>query len=108
MTGGMMFKGTPGPWILCTSDDETKTYIQESKENNRHPHFASIRTDSWWGNGEGEANANLIAAAPELLEALQKIVKDLEMRAKNGVVDCSHGVYYEAHTAIAKALGEQK
>lgn len=59
----------------------------------------------------GIANARLIAAAPDLLDALTKLVEDLEMRsnwkrgAENGVVDCGNSVYRNARAAIAKAIG---
>lgn len=51
------------------------------------------------------ADARLIAAAPDLLEALKDLIDDLEARSKNGVVDCSHGIYCDARQAIAKAEG---
>ena len=47
----------------------------------------------------------------ELLEALTKLVEDLEMRSNwkrgddKGVVDCGHSVYLKARAAIAKAGG---
>lgn len=47
----------------------------------------------------------------ELLEALAKLVEDLEMRSNwkrgddKGVVDCGHSVYLKARAAIAKAGG---
>ena len=75
------FKGTPGPWfweggVLCNKD-----FIIG-------------------GNGghsfHNKANKDLIASAPELLEAL----RDLEARA------CIYVNTSEAKAAIAKALGE--
>ncbi len=48
---------------------------------------------------EGKANANLIAAAPELLEALEELVAQLE-----GDYFC----FKNARSAIAKAKGESK
>lgn len=47
----------------------------------------------------------------ELLEALAKLVEDLEMRSNwkrgddKGVVDCGHSVYLKARAAISKAGG---
>lgn len=40
----------------------------------------------WGGLKESEANANLYAAAPDLLEALQEVQKDIERAAVNNVV----------------------
>ena len=52
-----------------------------------------------YGAGEElQANANLIAAAPELLEALEVIIEDLEEGAKPRMK--------LARAAIAKAKGE--
>ena len=48
--------------------------------------------------GEQQANAHLIAAAPELLEALKFVIR--------GVPDTWEGVQ-KARAAIAKATGEQ-
>lgn len=107
MTGGMMFKGTPGPWVK----HPVKAQIDSSSMSTKGG-LLPIAQCLWPTDERSEeetvANEHLIAAAPDLLESLQKIVEDLEMRAKNGIVDCSQSVYYGAHTAIAKALGEQK
>lgn len=105
MTGGMMFKGTPGPWDVAIPIGATSTVPRP---------IAFIVGPVMVVHGDGKSlgykleDAHLIAAAPELLEALKNIVEDLEMRSKNGVVDCSHGIYCDARQAIAKALGEQK
>ena len=60
------FKGTPGPWMF-----------HERPQGEYHYGYTigdgptSIVSTAW-----GEANARLIAAAPDLLEALQAIAKD--------------------------------
>lgn len=36
-----------------------------------------------------------------VVKALRDLVEDLEMRAKNGVVDCSHGIYCAAKAALS-------
>ena len=55
-----------------------------------------------WVNRNAEANARLIAAAPELLEALEDIIEQLDT--------CEGGYYVSAaaRAAIAKAKGETK
>ena len=55
--------------------------------------------------GSSEANARLIAAAPELLEALQKMLP--ELRGLSIVSDTAAEMLREAEAAIAKATGEQ-
>lgn len=47
-------------------------------------------------NRESKANASLIAAAPELLEALKEVV---------AISDRNHNAWIKAHAAIAKAEG---
>ncbi len=47
---------------------------------------------------EAEANANLIAAAPDLLAALEEVV---------AISDRKHNAWDKAHAAIAKAKGIQ-
>lgn len=92
------FKGTPGPW---TGKD-----VGICKQDDAGLQLGFIMTFDDKRRAECAANAHLIAAAPELLEALQSIVKE----AKN-----PRGELYEllmvidsAQTTIAKALGESK
>jgi hypothetical protein len=62
-------KHTPGPWEWC----ETKTGLYG-------PDYPIIDTDRDWGMflhpTNLEANARLIAAAPELLEALEALTSN--------------------------------
>jgi len=63
-----MTKHTPGPWKIIRLDNEV--YINPDRESGEYALIARIngthRRDSQ------EANARLIAAAPELLEALKE------------------------------------
>jgi len=88
-----VFKGTPGPWSV--------NEIGQHWNNKSLTHLEVIFGE------DGECicdtvyqreDANLIAAAPELLEALL----DLEARA------CIYVNTSEAKAAIAKALGESQ
>lgn len=76
------FKGTPGPWHWDEEGLGNKNHIVFGKE------YPAEMTS--------KANKDLIAAAPELLEALQ----DLESRAR---IYVNTSKYKEA---INKALGE--
>ena len=85
---------TPGPWALNRGGDETYRVIDATDMNE----LSVIATVHFHDDGEGEtkANAKLIAAAPNLLAALQAIVAgswndDYELILKN------------ARAAIAKA-----
>lgn len=83
----MGFRGTPGPW------------------KHRGP-LGEIYSDGCgviadlMVNGKEEENGALMAAAPELLEALQGLVKIID------VAGWEH-VTVGARAAIAKALGEE-
>lgn len=80
------FKGTPGPWKISGNWVETDD-IPIAKIINCKP-----------GSGTYLANKQIIAAAPELLEALQ----DLQVRT------CIYVNTSKAEAAIAKATGETK
>lgn len=99
-------KHTPGPWgidryVVKSGDDEgaemlsIKNVCRISQQPNGHK---QDETD--------EANARLIAAAPELLEALERAADELH-RAQN-----SNGSQWlideeaKARAAIAKATGK--
>ena len=92
------FKGTPGPWRVS----EKRGDLIDIRHENNEPGAMSLNLaqvvarQSWLK--EAEANAQLIAAAPELLEALQ----DLQARA------CIYANTSKAKAVINKATGETK
>ena len=67
-----MSNNTPGPWVISTHDDNGEIVIRGS-EHGGHFIVANLEVDNYWDEPKERimANANLIAAAPELLEALQ-------------------------------------
>lgn len=110
-------KHTPGPWIV-SSHPTANTYNLEIKHNDNLVAVAACQT---WGYGatatrlEAQANARLIAAAPELLEALRACEEELRLWA-NGInhrnmnkakVSAKYGAIGLARTAIAKAEGKK-
>ena len=108
------FKGTPGPWEVMNSTDVFSQLGADSGDGA----FAD-ETDGWqicdcavgltkWARDYAElgydvrvANAKLIAAAPELLEALQELVFLYEH--DEGCRELTE--YKRAKEAIKKALG---
>lgn len=91
----MEFKGTPAPWINVGGwvDAEGNGII------------CSLSAVSMKPEDVDEANANLIAAAPELLEALIELTESAK-EAIDGLGDLSDAID-TAKAAIAKALGQQ-
>ena len=93
-------KHTPGPWLTaiqtCHAGGVATVY-------NTADGWVEIWTENWavtgMGPDEQSANAKLIAAAPDLLEALQFV-----MSAHGEQLDLP---FEQAQKAIAKATGEQ-
>lgn len=99
------FKGTPGPWIV--------NEIGQHWNNKALTHLEI----TFGEDGEcicdtvyQRADANLIAAAPELLEALQEILQIGDIH--HSAIEAKHPLHdfesweMKARAAIKKALGE--
>lgn len=86
-------KHTPGPWTEHTFADEKFVEIRAGGG-------CRIVAHVFLDNGNREANARLIAAAPELLEALLAFVATFD-----GVEVTPGGDVAKARAAIAKATG---
>lgn len=80
------FKGTPGKWFYSDSLGEVKS-------------LKGLLIADLIVNGKEDDNGRLIAAAPELLEALQDALHAYD---KHG----EHSEWDFARAAIAKALGQ--
>lgn len=100
------FKGTPGPWIAygITQVATKKGHYHILPENAPQTDEYTIAKNSW--EALLEADADLIAAAPELLESLQDMVE-----AWGNVIPQLkplkyEKVYLQAKEVINKALGE--
>lgn len=92
-----MSKHTTGPWRY-------EAYSEGSKFMKIYCHNSKYEGDNLRGYC-GEANARLIAAAPDLLEALQAIVKSLADQDEEGLIEHSKQMI-AARAAIAKAKVE--
>jgi hypothetical protein len=101
---------TPGPWQWSHNGASTHdTHCIEISGGDRIGNVAycqSYTGDGYDDRSETIANARLIAAAPELLEALQAIVKSLADHDDEGMVEHAAQMV-AARAAIAKATGEQ-
>lgn len=91
------FKGTPGPWFEFREGFST-VYVEAKLRHGVIQEVAACGPTEA-GQESQSANARLIAAAPELLEALQVMVA--ARPATCNTVEISL-----ARAAIAKALGQ--
>ena len=112
----MAIEHTPGPWVIDSDGDGKANAIVTST------HLASLDDDIcevYGGNMDGadirQANARLIAAAPDLLAALRKADALLKNASDTGLLDLLAGYMHPDEingacdaviAAIAKATGE--
>ena len=94
-----MSNHTPGPWKANFAISGS-VYIFGGDRN-----FACV-FDEWRDESNQEANANLIAAAPDLLEALEELLS-LCQRQEDFHDDGDGCMFERASAAIAKARGEK-
>lgn len=86
---------TPGPWKVSRPNSRAKWEVRGPGDT-----FTGVPHGIWIAGDITEGNARLIAAAPELLAALEKVEDWLE--------GCStiETVRNEVRSAITKATGE--
>ncbi|EOV9704480.1 hypothetical protein ACN5L6_003488 [Cronobacter dublinensis] len=99
----MKFKGTPGPWVASKTDRSIGPICKDDDQS-----YGMILPVAWvefdGKPGVHQANANLIAAAPELLSVLQLILSYHE----DGNCQLHKEDVALARAAIAKAIGEEE
>lgn len=110
-----MAKHTPGPWLICGDDnlsvyalhDNGYGYWADGKREMVNRFYARIEDCHHQGGSlpEAQANALLIAAAPDLLEALKECTEQLWLLAKDPK---SNPWVLQGHAAIAKATGLER
>lgn len=101
-----MSKHTPGPWVL----DDFEVSTERDPANLIAHVYACDRPenpDNEWDVGiETAANAKLIAAAPDLLEALEQIMVLVDASGSTPRPSVAK-IIVAARAAIAKARGEE-
>lgn len=81
----MLTKYTPGPWI--TEQEENEGLLVLSDKSNYR--ICTIETNGNRGKKQDLANANLIASAPVLLEALRSLIlHDRASDNRSGLPEC--------------------
>jgi len=102
---------TPGPWAVRSIDHSLRGkifFVTGVNERNTRIVIADCGIDRETADNraECEANARLIAAAPELLEALKGTVAMLELLNATGSNDPIEARVFKARAAIARATGQ--
>jgi hypothetical protein len=91
---------TPGPWTLeFWGDREIDVYSGEDTL------VCSLRGGSTHPDDDSDADANLIAAAPDLLAALREVADGCERRLRKGKDQGDLDTLRVCRSAIAKAEG---
>lgn len=105
-----MSKHTPGPWFV-EQNEKTPIYVSPVA---RHEQIAICNvmvidedpdddSGEWFNGDQTKANARLIAAAPDLLEALELMASDYMRKDGLGFDLIASSMMFKA---IAKARGE--
>ena len=94
-------KHTPGPWLIQGNTVYALMHHvwRKGVELFKNRFSVQLSFDSSCSKEEIEATKQLIAAAPDLLDALQSIIEDIDSEFGT---DCD---YNKARAAIAKATG---
>ena len=88
---------TPGPWEVDTEEEEGRSWVVI-----RGAGFYIANVSGGIGPGITEANASLIAAAPDLLEALIAVRDDFD---DDCTAERGEEIRAQIAAAIAKATG---
>ncbi|QOQ37714.1 hypothetical protein PQZ62_gp57 [Klebsiella phage MEW1] len=101
------FKGTPGPWYYESNSRAIGPLIQGDDDQCFHMIEHVAHVEYQLNEDIQHSNARLIAAAPELLEALCNLIECYERWAE---LNEEHRGYEfdKALAVIAKATGETK
>ena len=89
---------TPGPWTILPN---TPHFVRAMHPTEGMQPVATV----YHFDGELDANARLIAAAPELLEALERISTSYDETLRHPIAAPLLQSIYAARAAIAKARG---
>lgn len=98
------FKGTKGPWVLKDSVSGKSNYNIIGTALGGKYKIARVPFVSEYDKDETLYNATLIASAPELLEALQKVLDNFSKYMNSG----DEEVYWSGVSSVNKALGNNE
>jgi hypothetical protein len=90
-------KFTPGPWVAEQFGDRGIFRIKSGDQ-----YIASL---SFWNESNEEANAELMADAPRLLEVLRKVLEYSDIKTSWLTLDEAEQAFTEAHELLEKHGG---
>ena len=90
-------KFTPGPWVAEPHRDCGIFRIKAGEEN--------IVSLSFWNEANEDANAELMADAPRLLEVLRRVLAYSDMKTSWLTLDEAEQAFTEAHELLEKHCG---
>lgn len=94
---------TPGPWVVEDLPADPYIVYAGGIHGNGERRQVCVTANGFFGCDESIANARLISAAPELLEALRLCLHAVCLAGWEGDLSAE-----KARAAIAKATGEQQ
>jgi len=100
---------TPGPWHAGIGNGEGSIFSDSGRtrlEDGGTTLYPICSYNRGWNADEDAANARLVAAAPDLLEALRATLRCLEWHEQRHGVGMDAKAVKDAYAAIAKAIGE--
>lgn len=98
-------KHTPGPWVACPG--QTTLVMRKKDWDDSQVHFGvmkdsmQILTSLKNGAAQAEADSHLIAAAPEMLEALEKFKSEF-------IENNSRAEWHESHSDIQRIIDKAR
>lgn len=104
-----MSKHTPGPWHMGAGNGEGSIFADNGRMRfeNGTTLYPIASVNQGWEVDEDEANACLIAAAPELFSALKEIISQIDQGGSSGKVFARDACIAAARAAIAKAVAAE-
>jgi len=95
------YKHTDAPWVLSSIHEFGKVQVIEISGRNTIGWVAKVSQSELLGIGVGVANTRLISAAPDLLDALENMVREFDDNFSEG--STSWDAIRRSKEAIAKA-----
>lgn len=89
---------TPGPWVASHADVSFSVVLANTL-------LAKVYSTAFRDTPQKVANANLMAAAPDLFESLQTVRRHLALFC-NDSDEIAQAIFAQADAAIAKATGQ--